>query len=68
MLRAAMLWAESRQSGIVTADNKAIDRDIIMAAQALSLGLSASEVIVVTSNSSHFSHLIQAEEWANIHL
>lgn len=66
MLLAASLWATSRQRGIVTADAKAMDGDVILAAQALTSGMPASEVVVVTSNVSHFSHLVPASLWMDI--
>jgi hypothetical protein len=67
MLLAASLWAKSRQTGMVTADNKAINGDVILAAQALTSGAPSSDLLVVTSNASHFSHLLPAGLWTDIY-
>jgi len=66
MLVAAELWAKSRQSGLATGDPKKLDIDVILAAQALTLGVPTSELIIATSNVSHISRFIFADEWQNI--
>ncbi len=66
MLTAATLWAQTRQQGIPTADPKALDVDVILAAQALSLGLLADEFIVATSNPAHLARFVPADTWQNI--
>ncbi len=63
---AAELWAKSRQEGQPTADSKAIDVDVILAAQALSFGSSASEVIIATTNPKHLVQFINAKRWNEI--
>ena len=66
MQRAAALWAEVRQAGRPTADRHALDGDVILAAQALSLGYVPDEVIVATTNASHLSRFITARRWQEI--
>lgn len=66
MLHAAELWAQARNAGVVTADIHALDGDVIAAAQALSLGFSASEYVVATSNIKHISRFASAGLWTNI--
>jgi predicted nucleic acid-binding protein len=66
MLRAADLWAEARNRGYATADPKAIDGDVILAAQVLVMGLLTSEFIVATDNVGHLSRYVPAAEWRNI--
>lgn len=63
MRLAAELWATARQRGRPTAGNKAIDADVILAAQALTLG---AAVVVATTNIGHLSRFVPAELWQNI--
>jgi predicted nucleic acid-binding protein len=66
MLLAASLWAEARQTGQPTADPKALDGDVILAAQARLLCNDKTEVIVATTNVGHLSRFIAAFDWQSI--
>jgi predicted nucleic acid-binding protein len=66
MRRAAELWAATRKRGLVLADPKAIDVDVILAAQALGVAEAGHNVTVATTNVKHLSLLVQAEEWDKI--
>ena len=66
MLNAADLWAQVRNAGIATADIHALDGDVIVAAQALSLALAPSEFVVATQNVKHLSRFVPANLWTNI--
>lgn len=66
MRRAARLWAEARLARRQTADPKALDGDVILAAQALALGLPDGAVVVATGNVSHLSPFIPARTWQEI--
>ena len=60
---AAELWARSRQEGRPTAEAKALDIDVLIAAQALSL---KDDVIIATTNPKHLSQFIAAKHWNEI--
>lgn len=64
---AAQLWGRSRRAGLPTADPQALDGDVILAAQALSLGIAAPGLIVATTNLAHISRYVEADLWTNIH-
>lgn len=64
MRRAAQLWAETRQKGKPTAHPEALDGDVILCAQALSLTF--PNVIVATTNVGHISRFIAASDWQAI--
>ena len=49
-----------------TADPHALDGDVILAAQALALGLPSGEVVVATSNAAHLAQFIVAKAWQDI--
>jgi predicted nucleic acid-binding protein len=63
MRLAAKLWAQARNAGQPTAPDPALDADVILAAQALSLNI---PVVVATSNPRHLTRFVQAELWSNI--
>jgi hypothetical protein len=55
------LWAGARRSGQPTADPKALDGDVILAAQVEQVG-----GIVATDNARHLSRYVEAREWREI--
>ncbi len=66
MLKAAQFWAQVRKQGIPTADDKALDGDVILAAQAILIQDVGHEVIIATTNVGHLSRLAQAKKWRDI--
>jgi len=64
MRKAAELWALARQQGQPTAADAAIDADVILAAQALTLG--SPDVVIATTNVGHLARFVPAEFWQNI--
>lgn len=66
MLKAAELWAAARRSGMPTADPKALDGDVILAAQAMLVEKNGLMVVVATTNVGHLSRFVDAREWQAI--
>lgn len=66
MLLVANLWAEVRRTRQPTADPKALDRDVILAAQVQILTNEMTQVIITTTNVSHLSRLATALNWQDI--
>ena len=64
MRQAALLWARARQQGQPTAGDKALDGDVILAAQAIAL--EAPDVLIATTNIGHLSRFVAADLWQNI--
>jgi predicted nucleic acid-binding protein len=64
MRQAARLWAQARQQGQPTAGDKTIDGDMILVAQAITLGV--SDIVIATTNIGHLSRFTTAELWQNI--
>jgi len=63
---AATLWARARRQGRPTADPRELDCDVIIAAQALTMGTPASSLVIATTNIGHLAQFVTAEAWANI--
>jgi predicted nucleic acid-binding protein len=63
MRLAAEFWAQARRGGYPTAPDPALDGDVILAAQATTLGV---PVIVATANVAHPSRFVPADLWQNI--
>lgn len=66
MLRAADLWAQARRLGQQTADDKALDADAIITAQADLLIAYGDTVIVATDNPRHLARFVPAARWQDI--
>ncbi len=66
LLLGADLWASARNAGTATADPKELDADVLIAAQALDMGLSSAEFIIATVNVGHLALFAPADLWTNI--
>ena len=66
MRYAARLWAEVRRRGRPTADPHALDADVILAAQALTLATQADDVVIATTNVRHLALFADARPWRAI--
>lgn len=66
MLRAAAYWAAARQRGTPTADDRALDADVILAAQVDGFRRDGDRVVVATSNPIHVRMFVVAERWEDI--
>ncbi|MGB6298959.1 MAG: nuclease [Rivularia sp. (in: cyanobacteria)] len=64
MRQAALFWAQARQQGQPTAGDKTIDGDVILVAQAITLGI--PNVVIATTNVGHLSRFTAADIWENI--
>lgn len=64
MRQAAAFWAQARQQGQPTAGDNTIDGDMILAAQALTLGV--SDFVIATTNPKHLAPFVPADVWQNI--
>lgn len=64
--QAAIFWAQARKRGRPTADDKALDGDVILAAQAVLAAGSTHESIVATTNVAHLSLFVQARMWQDL--
>ena len=64
MRQAAVFWAQARQQGQPTAGDQALDGDVILAAQATTLGVTNG--IIATTNVGHLSRFAPAALWQDI--
>lgn len=63
MLKAAEFWAQTRRLGRPTADDSALDGDVILAAQAFRLQQPGNIVTVATMNVAHLARFVAASHW-----
>ena len=66
MLTAAELWARARNEGHPTAQDAALDADVILAAQALALKGRGYDTVIATTNPAHLDRFATAKAWAEI--
>ena len=66
LLRAADMWAQSRNAGTPTADPKELDGDVLIAAQVLEVGLPSSDYIIATTNPGHILQFAPCAVWTTI--
>ena len=64
MRQAAEFWAEARRAGMPTADDKALDANVILAAQATALAV--PDAVIATTNVGHLSRFARAALWPEI--
>lgn len=55
------LWAKARCQGCPTADDKSLDADVLLAAQAIEI-----EACVITENVKHLEKYVATSHWENI--
>ena len=66
MVKASEYWALARNMGRSTADDKALDGDVILAAQAARLHHSGEEAVIATNNVGHLGLFTDARVWSEI--
>lgn len=66
MLKAAEFWAQARKGGYPTADKSAIDADVILAAQLVTMDHQQTESVIATTNVGHLARFVQAKNWVDI--
>lgn len=66
ILRAARLWAEARRQGRPTADDRALDGDVILAATAQEILARGDDAVVATTNVAHLERFVPATTWDRI--
>jgi predicted nucleic acid-binding protein len=66
MLQAAAFWAQARQQHQPTADAKALDGDVILAAQADLTARDGMPCVVATTNVRHLQIFVIAQMWDTI--
>lgn len=67
MRRAAELWAHLRNAGLSTAPPEALDADMILAAQTLTVAEREDVgVVIATTNPGHLDRVVAARHWREI--
>jgi predicted nucleic acid-binding protein len=66
MRKAAEFWAQARRAGRPTADDRALDADVILAAQATVLTEQGDAPVIATTNVGHLARFATAMRWEDI--
>jgi predicted nucleic acid-binding protein len=66
MLQAANFWAAARRQHRPAADDKALDADVILAAQANQSDQPGRKVFVATTNTKHLGRFVAAMHWRDL--
>lgn len=66
MRQAAEFWAQARKKGYSTADDKALDGDMILCAHAEVLSRQGHRVVIATTNVKHLSLFTDARLWKDV--
>ena len=67
MREAAAIWADARARGVPTAEDEALDGDVILAAQARGFAGLTDTLTVATENVDHLSRYVKdARRWQEI--
>lgn len=66
MRRAATFWAQARNQGTPTADDKALDGDMVLVGQTHEIKKDGDKVVVATTNVRHIKLFSDARRWKDI--
>lgn len=66
MHQAAEFWARARKQGNPTADDKALDGDMVLVGQASEILQKGDSVIIATTNVKHIELFMDARQWNDI--
>lgn len=66
MLKAAEFWAVARNSGRPSADDAALDADVILAAQAAVMAQGETQPVIATTNARHLEIFADARDWRDV--
>ena len=66
LLLAADYWAQARNMGRPTAENRALDGDMILVAQAVLARTMDANVVIASDNVGHLSLFADARPWRSI--
>ncbi len=66
MRQAAEFWAQARKRGRPTADEKALDADMILVAQAAVIAGTDEDPVIATTNVQHLDRFARARLWQDV--
>lgn len=66
MHKACEFWAQARHEGYQTADDKALDADVILAARTSLVEKECGQAVIATMNVQHLDRFVPAQDWHHI--